>query len=196
MQQQKNLVLFFVLSFAIFVGWSALQTFLWPPPKRVRPQPPLKLPNEQFWGGMAGLLAQPPAVPGLGAALPLVGDVAVAEWSAGDREQWKRIAAEPKPLPKPERPKVAAAKPEKFTLGDDTQFNLQVTFTTQGGAVARVILNKFEEATRLGLPAKPPQRLHLIPEDDESPSNLLYHYAEPSDKRPLDTLGTLNWTVQ
>src|SRR5262249_5353252 len=58
-------------------------------------------------------------------------------------------------------------------------------------------LNKFDEATRLGLPVKPPERLHLIPEDANSPSNLLYHYVDAKDKESLvNTLGTMDWTVQ
>src|SRR5262249_14711586 len=159
-------VLFFVLSFAVFLGWTALQNYLWPPPKRVRPPVPIHLPNEQLWGGVPAAITHLPAVPGIGAAMPLVSQVAVAEWSAGDRNQWAAIAREPKPKPKPvaaEPPQVAAAPVQKITLGDNLAFNIQATFTSRGGAIEEVILNKFEEATTLGLPAKPPKKLHLVP---------------------------------
>lgn len=198
MQQPKNLVLFFLLSFAVFVGWTALQNRIWPPPKKVPPPPRLRLPNDQLWGGVPASVAPVSAVPGIGVALPLVGQVAVVEWSAGDRQRWVQITPEPKPQPKPvapEPPKVAAAPARKITLGDDRLFNLQVTFTNRGGAVEEVVLNKFEEATRFGLPAKPPERFQLVPDDPDEPSYVLYHYAEPSAKHPLDSLGKLDWSV-
>src|SRR5437764_3268960 len=169
--QQRNLVLFFVVSFVIFMGGTALQNYLWPPPKRTRPTPAVvtPLPYDQLWGGVPaaqGLVAQAPVAPGVAGALPVVGQLAAAEWAAGDRAQWVRVAPEPKPKPTaPEPPKVAAAPVQKITLGDDTVFNLQVTLTSRGGAVQEIILNKFEEATREGLPTKPPQRLHIVPDD-------------------------------
>src|SRR5205823_10419263 len=55
---------------------------------------------------------------------------------------------------------------------------------------------RFLEATALGLPAEPPEQLHLLPPDSHQPSFVLYSYPDPKEStHPVDTLGKLNWRM-
>ncbi len=211
--QQKNLIIFCLLSFLVLMVWMPLRYLLFPPVPP--PPPPLKLPHEQLWAGLpAELMTMTPVgVPGIGPALPQVTQLALADWSAGNREAWfsawlanKEKPAEQPPKPPPavaEKPKKPAPqKPaEKYVLGDDTNFNIRATITTLGGGIQELVLNKFTEADRLGRPVKG-ENLHLIPDgdhDDDPAAFLLYHFGRPAptpdDKNnpPLDTLGKLAW---
>src|SRR6478672_3958608 len=92
-QQKNNLLLFFVISFLIVMTWSTLQRVLWPP-KKPTPSPdttatPITLPEKQLWAGLPPALALPSfGSPGLGDAVALASQVAVAEWGAGDHDNW------------------------------------------------------------------------------------------------------------
>lgn len=192
--QQKNLLVFFALTFLLFIGWSALVNYYWPPPKRKPPRPieqRILLPDARLWAGLPGLV-RPPAAAGLGAASQLATEVALAEWAAGDRRHWVRVEPVPVPKPRPKEPPIAQEVLPPIEMGAAT-YKLHVVLTPRGGAVQSVILNQFEQATRFGRPAQPPENLHLVPEDAGDPSNALYHYADPKASHPLDALGKQAW---
>jgi YidC/Oxa1 family membrane protein insertase len=208
--QNKNLILFILLSFLFMVGWSQLVQWLSPP--RVRK---VQIESAEALRGLdAGLwirlqaasqraAIQAVSLPGVGAVLPLATDLALVDWSH-EQEILARKKAEPPPAheePVIERParKVEHRVTELGDESENSRFNLKVALTSTGGAVQEVILNKFAQANRLGRPAEPPQRLHLVPEDPHAPSNLLYHYTPPVEgeqARPPDTLGMQEWTLQ
>jgi YidC/Oxa1 family membrane protein insertase len=63
---------------------------------------------------------------------------------------------EPKELPKPAATPPTQSEPHALiSLGDDSFF-LKVLLTNTGGGVQQVLLRKFEDASRLGLPVKAP----------------------------------------
>jgi YidC/Oxa1 family membrane protein insertase len=198
--------------------WVPLRHVLFPPVPP--PPPPLKLPHEQLWAGLPVefMVIAPAGVPGIGPALPQVTQLALADWSAGNREAWFSawLANKDKPVEKPPKPAPAVAEkpkkpdgqkpPKNYVLGDSDEFNIQVTITTLGGGIKELILNKFDEADRLGRPVRDPngqrEKLHLIPEGehaDDPAAFLLYHFGRPGPKPddknnpPLDTLGKLVW---
>jgi YidC/Oxa1 family membrane protein insertase len=82
-----------------------------------------------------------------------------AKQPEGPKEPPKAGPPAPPPPPPQEPPTLIA-------LGDDTFYN-KVLLTTRGGGVQQVVLPKFEEANRLGKPAKDaagkPVPLYLIP---------------------------------
>ena len=208
--QNKNLLLFFAISFLFMVGWSSIVNQIWPrvphPPKMESAQGELKL-DPRLWLGLRvtsqSLAVQAPGALGAGSAFQLAGEVAIADWSVQQQQLLAKKRPEP-PRPKQPRVETAAAKVEhrEATLGDgdeNSAFNLKVLLTSKGAAVEGVTLNKFAQANRLGRPAEPPQRLHLVPENSYEPSNLLYHYAAPVDgdpAHPLDTLGEQEWKLR
>src|SRR5262245_2054511 len=95
MQNNKNLIVFFVLSMVIFLGWAWLQEQIWPRPKP-RPKTPESeanlvirpKPQEELWAGLPalalGALGQAPAGLGLSAPSQLLGDLAALHWFGGD----------------------------------------------------------------------------------------------------------------
>jgi YidC/Oxa1 family membrane protein insertase len=209
--QQKNVVVFVILSSLIIFGWPLVHKWVWPPPPRAPQQPAVKLPLESrqyadlyLHAPSAVVLA--PAVPGVGSALHLLTEAGLAHPATpGPLRLALARKAEPKPRPTPEavaarRPKV---EPRTITLGDDS-FNLKVQVTTHGAGVQSVVLNKFQAANAMGLPVwqdaaeKVPEPLELIPAEKNrfTPSNLLYQYDPPEGDRPADTLGDLHWSVQ
>ncbi len=208
--QNKNLLLFFAISFLFMVGWSSIVNQIWPrvphPPKMESAQGELKL-DPRLWLGLRvtsqSLAVQAPGALGAGSAFQLAGEVAIADWSVQQQQLLAKKRPEP-PRPKQPRVETAAAKVEhrEATLGDgdeNSAFNLKVLLTSKGAAVEGVTLNKFAQANRLGRPAEPPQRLHLVPENSYEPSNLLYHYAAPVNgdpAHPLDTLGEQEWKLR
>ncbi len=207
--QQKNFILFLTLSCLILMGWSLLQTWLWPTPPRKPPEATTKLSidSRQFsdvYLRAPGAVAVAPAAPGMGSPFQLLTQVALAHPS--NRDPIRLVLArqtEPKPKPAEQdtarRPKV---EPRTITLGDDSS-NLKVQVTTRGAGVQSVILNKFQAANALGRPVwedaaeKQPQPLELIPQAKNrfTPSNLLYQYDPPESERPVDTLGQIDWSV-
>jgi YidC/Oxa1 family membrane protein insertase len=90
-------------------------------------------------------------------------------------------------------------------LGGDESSNLDVLLDTKGGAVRRVVLNKFQQADPMGKPVfiegnkKKPAPLEFLIGDrnQDVPSNILYHFDpdKESDSRPLVTLGEINWQI-
>ncbi|MCS6850383.1 MAG: YidC/Oxa1 family insertase periplasmic-domain containing protein [Gemmataceae bacterium] len=184
--QQKNLLLFFLVSLVIILGWTQFQNWMWPPKPRKPAQPEAILSKaqlEQVRRAVGGLL------PAVGTGL---GPGVVASLAA---------ALPPPPKAKTPTPQPARRAPELITLGSDdpaSPFDLKVVLTSQGAGVRDVVLNKFQEADRFGLPAvradKTPRPLRLVPGGGE-PSHLLLHYAQPEDPQPLDALAKEVWTV-
>jgi YidC/Oxa1 family membrane protein insertase len=157
-----------------------------------------------------GVVQQIPGLPGLAGACRLATEYAVTDWAAGDREGWlAQRGPKPEPAPvvvkkAPEKkpPAVTAVKHREITLGDAENFNIQAIVTTDGGGIQRLILNKFEQADRLGRSEH--HSLNLIPDDrlffwnGGRPSFALYHFAKVDHSNPedlVDTLGKLEWTV-
>ncbi|GIW79569.1 MAG: hypothetical protein KatS3mg105_1376 [Gemmatales bacterium] len=92
--QQRNLLIFIVLSIVVFVAWSWLGMLLWPPPPP--PQPRLALPDARLRASTPALLAPLPAVSPLANAGYLAAQMATSEWVAGERRLWgKPLARKP-----------------------------------------------------------------------------------------------------
>lgn len=202
--QQRNFVLFVLLTFVLFAGWSLVQTWLWPPPprkprvvsqKEAAPPAESALPKRfadpRLWGD---LLAQTPAVvtglpglPGMAGACTLLADARLADPEAQALlRAAARVAREASTPRAPHR---------EIALGDES-FNLQAVLTTRGAGVQSLTLNRFQGASDMGLPEEGP--LHLLPArlNRLDPSNVLFHYHSADDDRPVDTLGHLEWTVE
>jgi YidC/Oxa1 family membrane protein insertase len=101
--------------------------------------------------------------------------------------------------PPPPRPVVQKPEPPLIHLGSntaDSPFHLGVELSPRGACVRQIILNKFQAASREGLPED--ARLTLIPNDAHIPgANILYHYPieNPKAELPLATLGDQDWRV-
>jgi YidC/Oxa1 family membrane protein insertase len=222
--QNRNLLFMIVVTLLMFVGWQQFVLWMWPPrPKKPHPPEPalVQLPMPQLWAGLPAALEAVNAQAcggGLGNAWALASSIALAEYSSGERQAAVQKPAEP--VKQPQQAKIEALPPEphrEVVLGDnakDSSFNFKVVLTSRGAGVQELILNKFLQANRLGLPEGefPPlhpanpaqaalrgQALHLIPDNPKEPSNLLYHYASSDDshpEHPLDLLGKVDWAVQ
>jgi YidC/Oxa1 family membrane protein insertase len=211
--QARNLILWFVTSLILMVGWAALLQRWYPPPKR---EPRVALPAPPLWSAVPGELEALMAhAPGdvLGRAGSLAANLAVANWSAAEPAQEAKAPAKPPDkapaanagaanagLQEPAAQAVVAAKHEETILGSkapDSPYNIQVVFTTEGGGIKSLVLNKFPEADSLGRPAgNPPPPMTLIP-PDAPPSNLLFHYDKPeTPDRPRALLGERDWKLE
>ncbi len=195
--QQKNFLLFLVLSFLLFIAWMETKRRLWPPPPRPANQQSTKPPE-----------APPP---------PLI--VSAIGYAANPQTLWqpgwtaatliKAAPPRPKPTELPAQPPITPDQKlvplETPESRDDPKFHLQVQLDPRGGSVRSVILNKFQQADDMGKPvwkdekARKPEPLALVPPlaNVENPSYLLYLYDpnRPTDNRPLDTLGKKVWEV-
>lgn len=187
--QQKNFLLFIILSFLLFVAWMETKHRLWPQkpisaPVEVTKEPP---PKPQTIASVLGLTAGP-ASPWLIAADALA----------------RTVPLKPKPIEPPARPSVTP-EAQILTLGSNDRtstFHLQVKFDPRGASVRRVVLNKFQQASPVGRPelqGDMPVPLSLVPKSPnvENPSYQLFLYDpdHPTDNRPLDTLGNVVWEV-
>jgi YidC/Oxa1 family membrane protein insertase len=186
--QSRNLLVFIVLSMLLVTGWQALDSYLNPPKPRPKTPPSLR--------EAARTLAQIAAVPAILGAGP--GDVAphvVAEWVRSlPPDKLLATSNAPKPKPKPKAEPAAPPAPP-VVLGNDTDFELQVTLDPRGASVAQVILNRFDQATEMGLPEKPPTKLHLLG-GAHTPSFVMLHYDRPESEHPRAALGLRNWDVE
>src|SRR6185437_6054418 len=178
--QQKNFLLFIVFTVLILLGWAALTKYILPQPQK--PEPP---------------------------------EVAVKDDADKAKSEDKKKGDEKKGDKKAERPaavKIPSLPPtpvdKLITLGEranDSKFHLQVILDPRGASVNSVTLNKFQAANDLGQPSwknpekTEPRPLELVPArlNHESPSFLFYAFDvnDPTDDKPLDTLGRVNWKV-
>lgn len=204
--QQKNTILFFVLSALILIGWMVLQTYLQPPKP---PQPAQEPPAAQAppkgppppAAVVAGLVGQ--------AATPGIGGVARVELAVRSSPA---LALRPQPVAKKPEPKVVEAPklpPQPpVTLGKDkngnpTGFIVATIDPNRGAGVVSLTLPEFQGADALGKPewldaahtVKKP--LELLPEERnrEIPSFLLYDCDPSQDEqaRPYARLGEQPW---
>lgn len=200
--QQKNLLLFFVLTALILLSWSSLSHLIWPPPP---PKPSNAAVNREEKAKEKGEQAKK-------------GDEAKKD---GEKEKANAKAAiEKKPDEKKTEPmaeRIASAdlhqmpptSPEKLVrLGAkqrDSRYHLYVELDPRGAAVRSLWLNKYQAANSQGQPEwedrdkKEPKPLELIPAplNALSPSFQLFAYdvKAPNDVQPLDTLGRIDWRV-
>ena len=93
---------------------------------------------------------------------------------------------------------LAAAPGELVTLSErkienGPLFHLRVVLDPKGAGVRSVLLNRFKAGDDWGRPTDNP--LELVPdkENARAGSFQLYHYADPSDDAPRDTLGKVKW---
>jgi YidC/Oxa1 family membrane protein insertase len=194
MQQQRNVILFFILSALIFLGWT-----LWfqpkPAPRKpdAQPEPASvaeKPSSAETWvrlsnTGRAGVVAtRLSAISGLGAGLPSIAEAALAA-----REPWPE-----KPKPRPEVAQAPRAPLRTFMLGHPS-WPIRAKLTSQGAAIEQLLLNRYEKANAFGQPV--PETMELIPDNPENPnlSYLLYLYRDPGKEHPLPDLGETNWQV-
>lgn len=208
MQQQRNLLLFFVLTFLVLFGWQLVQDWLGLTPRPKKPAARTTVAEDDWRDAPARIQAALGAVAGVQASLGTTLNTAVpqlavearlAHWASQERrlaveklrlaEKAARARARPRPAPTP------PIKEEEINLGGEG-FNLLVTLTNKGAAVRQLTLRNFEAADRFGLPTG--QELRLLPREAnrDIASNVVYHYRDPDDDQPLDTLGNLHWTVE
>ena len=195
--QQKNLLLCFVLSALILIGWVALSNYLWPPPP---PKP------------KSGEVAQTDdknKPKGDEAKKPAVKEKADENKPAAKKPDEKKNEKESDRVARADLHSLTATTPDKFVrLGDkrrDSKFHLFVELDPRGAGVHSLWLNKYQSANDYGRPEwidadeKEPKPLELIPAalNEHSPSFVTFGFDvnDPNDDQPLDTLGRLNWTV-
>jgi len=156
-----NFFVFILLAAGATAGWWYVNKTFFPPPppKEAPPPPPVPPPAlypDQHYGLMAGVggfgsFAEKKWVP-----MNVLTAAAAGSYAAGP--QLQRPVEPPKP--------AAPVEPQTLLrLGTDAAY-LHVLLNTKGGGVQQVILPRFDEATRLGVPAKQDGKtlpLHLIP---------------------------------
>jgi YidC/Oxa1 family membrane protein insertase len=207
--QQKNFIVFLVLSLAILVGWSWLQMHLWPP------KPPEKKDTDQ----VEEQAKKPAPLPrNVGAALAVADrlsgapGITDAVWLAAlargvtdvfPRLETPAVAKAPEKKEKPPAPTEAKAR--DIPLGG-AGYHIQAVLTTRGAGVKSLTLTQFKAADRDGRPVYQPGNdgtkeaapLNLIPEDPWHASFCLYHFPTPGDEKtpPVTTLGELVWDAK
>ncbi|MCI0643122.1 MAG: YidC/Oxa1 family insertase periplasmic-domain containing protein [Gemmataceae bacterium] len=184
MGQQRNFVLFMVLSLVILVGWMWLQTQLWPPdPKKKDDAVADKKKDDKKDGKKVEQVKKE------------------ARWEDLTDLQKKLVAHMPLPMPMtlgifahlaPKEDKKEKEVPaETIAIGDPKKFHIHALLTTRGGGVQKLVLNRFKAANWLGQPTDNP--LELVTEDAEYPSYLMYHFQDPDSAHPVLTLGKQIW---
>src|SRR5262249_6568596 len=148
----------------VLLGWQLFMGWMWPP----KPRPPkpaeeavVRLPYPPLWANVPAAVqtsfADP--FPGLANAARLTAEVGLLANRAAAERPRPAVAKVDEP-PKP----IVRKKNEQVAIGNDA-FNLKGTLTSRGAGVQNLTLTAFAEADRLGLPAKPPRPLELIPND-------------------------------
>jgi YidC/Oxa1 family membrane protein insertase len=201
----QNILLFFLLSALVIFGSWRLQTWLFPPQPNLA-EAKLIMTRAAGTGGVAAT----PAIPTLGGAAQLAVNAALAEYLAEHNYKLPRLAkqepakkedqqqakAQP-PAPKPAAPPRQAFPRKIVQIGGDS-YKLDVLLTSLGAGVQRLVLTQFLAADRMGRPVGGDVKLELIPSEFNiaEPSFLLYHYANPEDEHPVDTLGKIEWELE
>lgn len=198
--QQRNLLVFFILTFLIFTSWSFIESRIWPRKPRPRnktnttqAEKPLRT-DPMLWADVTGRAAFP-GIPGLGTAAALATDVGIAEWASRERSGMAIVLArQAREAAKAKAKPAQVNKREEVALGGEG-FNFDVVLTTRGAGVQSLILNQFKAANELGRPEN--ETLHLIPQglNRNDPSYVLFHYGVADDAQPLDTLGEMDWAI-
>jgi YidC/Oxa1 family membrane protein insertase len=195
--QQKNLLLAFVLSALILLGWVSLSHYLWPPPE---PKPvKTEVSNTDEKNKPKGDETKK----------------AGEKEKTNDKKNAEKKPEEKKSAKTPERVAIADLQqlPETpfdkvIKLGSregNSKFHLYVELDPRGAGVQSVWLNKYQAADSYGRPVwrdadkKQPMPLALVPPSPNahSPSFQIFAFDvhAPNDDQPLDTLARINWTV-
>jgi YidC/Oxa1 family membrane protein insertase len=201
----KNLVLFFVLSAVSVIAMSYLQHWL-----RYRNSlTPVQWESVQ----VASVAAANAGGVSLGDNARLI----VHYYPPRPSKTEKPKPPEPeKTPPVVEKLPVEDSKAETIPFGDES-FKLRVQLSSQGASVREVILNQFQAADWYGLGMwrdgnrDTPLPVHLVPayrvvqfKDNRIQYDYtrpyfhytLYHYENPGDEFPVDTLGKIVWRVK
>ena len=173
--QQRNFVVFMVLSFLILIGWVWMQNKLWPPKTTHKPVEPIA--KEFVWpkygpAGTANVITKR-CMPlgGLLDGVTLLQDLRFPEeprpyarWNDLSEEDRNRVLTLlPSPMPTtlglvaqwfPRGPKKEAEPVAEVISFGGPAFNIQGSFTTRGVGVQRLTLNKFDAANWLGEPRR------------------------------------------
>jgi YidC/Oxa1 family membrane protein insertase len=191
--QQKNFILFIVLSVLILTGWTALSQYLWPPPPpKSKSTEVVKTDEKNKPKGDESKKAD------------------VTEKKTTEKKpQEKKNEKESERVAAADLHNQPATPSDKLVrLGAkerDSKFHLFVVLDPRGASVHSLWLNKYQAADIYGRPEwddaekKEPKPLELIPAglNAHSPSFQTFGFDvnDPSDDQPLDTLGRVNWTV-
>src|SRR5262245_909279 len=133
---KKNLILFFICSATILVGWPLLQRWLFPPrPRKDMPKPVVEAsawkeltPEARGSAIVAGLIGSRGAnLPIFDGNFRLATELAALE-RRNDRILFVALETKPKAVEVPEI--VPAEQHEYVDLGNATDFNLALTLTT------------------------------------------------------------------
>ncbi len=187
---QRHLITFFLISMVFLMSWQWLMNKIWPPKPRPAVEAKVPLPHPVLWANLPAAVPPTPGLSGVGAAVQLASDVGVLSNKLA-AEPPKVVAKKSDEVPKP----VVRKESKQVVIGDDT-FNLKGSLTTRGAGVQSLFLTAFDEGNELGRPVEPRTMLELIPNAPTSPSNRLYHYANPNEnrpERPEGDLGELEW---
>jgi YidC/Oxa1 family membrane protein insertase len=205
MQQQKNILLFFVLALLIWFGglWIEQKLGLLPerkpqaeePPAASEKAPALALDTLSGRERARALATLQSALAG-----PASGLSASAEAALIAQAKAAAVAKKP-PIPPPPQAQRPKAPHREFTLGHSS-WPITARLTSYGAGVRQLLLNRFQKADKYGRPVweadgKTPVPMELIPDDTnrDDPSFRLYLYAQPKDEHPVATLGEEDWQV-
>jgi len=217
--QQKNLALFIALFLLIIIGWPiVMNRFMKPRPKEGG-QTGAQMPPPNVRRDLLQLSAVPsPALPGVTNALAAIGtdigtrlallppppplsptqrvSLTLLGSALAGSAQCLNSSALYEYCELAPRAVVQGKRAEVYRLGGGADDYLTLVLTTRGAGVQELVLNKFEAATREGLPAG--HELQLIQDDPVLASFLMYHYpdVDKDDSRPVDTLGRETWVYQ
>jgi YidC/Oxa1 family membrane protein insertase len=193
--QQKNLLLAFVLSALIMVGWTTFSHYMWPPPPPKQKSAEVAKTDEK--DKQAGEDAKKLDTK------DKANDKKTAEKKADDKKSEKErvAAADLQQLPPTELNKLVRLGAKE----SNSRFHLFVEFDPRGAGVRTVWLNKYQAADSYGRPEwrdegkKEKIPLGLIPAglNFASPSYQLFAYDvnDLNDSQPQDTLGRIHWKV-
>ncbi len=214
--QQKNLFLFVALALLVIIGYGRLRQELFRPAEGEGEKAAQVTAEE---GKKAGKAAAPRdgarLVLGAGGALALAqkpearrdvtrGLALGAGGALAHRQKppARRVAAAAVTPPTPEANLIRIGHPAG---GGPSRYHLGVTLDPRGAGVHQLVLYRFAAASKMGLPEweneaqRIPKPLNLIPAaaNTDTPAFALYAYDlhDPSDERPLDTLGHAVWSV-
>ncbi len=215
------MVVFAMLSAAIFFIGMFIQQRIWPP-KPILPR------NQEMIGVLGGSAATVhPQVQKLARwSKPPVTEVEQADTKKEDKIDYLSLLAET------EQTTIDAFdRNELIPLGWSGSAHLRALVNTRGAGIQRVVLPYFQAVNRMGLPEKnedgTKRPLLLLPgvkikraaslkEQDRYlpsdlqpglvsremedglltlPSYVMYHYENPRDDQPIDTLGVRNWQI-
>ncbi len=191
--QQRNLLLFFALSLLIFLGWTSLMRQFGPQQQK---QEKVEVASKEDTDK------------------PKAEDKKAENKKAEDKKPSEK-KAEKKKDKKAEQPAAASLQPVKPTLPSklialgekdaNSKFHLYVLTDPLGAGWRSLTFNKFQSADDYGRPEwedaekTKPRPLELVPaaHNRRSPSFVLYAFDvdTPTDDKPLDTLGRINWKV-